>query len=996
MASKNRRHGAAATKLNDLAVPSDGSCERLKKGLLAVTIPHYTYGRFRLIMADISHHQFVALLKRSNVVDPKKLPDWLKKNAQVDNARKLAKSLVQEGMLTTWQAKFLLSGRHRLRIGNYHLLTRLRRDEFGARYLAVHASLARKVELQIFSKDLTSDTQRWKDMIQKASLVATLDHPGLVHVYDIDHDDERYFLVVEHVAGRELDVERDVFTPRQIGNLILQCVESIDFAHQNKVVHGTIGSRDILLTDKGTVKIQNLTVSPLRNLKLQATESKVIDDYQALASLGHKLLKANPGSSAGIGEPLESIFSALAKEGKGALPQLTQWADANPDSSMSAGRVTSSGAFPILPEQLRSQSGKSASGVNSAVDPSNLYDAKSFASSASFSSSASIIQVAKGNRVFMIAGAIALMLFGGIVVFGLTRAYNKFTRPDKNTVGVTQSLDAQTEVGKSGSKVTRKEVGEVRLVSGGGVETEKTSEKVLDELIELVDQEETESSVGQVDKGLGDAKAAVPEGETIVDSDAATESSAVDEKAEDKRPIDSKYSDILGIRGGKPSEASGDVKVASNETLTSGKPAKQDDPVVIPPAEKETADKLEKIKGIGPATEKALKSAGIKTFGQLAKMKAAHVVQVLKDGTINKSEAASQGFIDEAKAIVSSPSGDPNSADPDNHFALVSSEFSLPPIDSIEPKKLTDLKIPGNYQLSAELISPDGVAPKRMFFDLQPSGTDSQTWLVGLKKKASSSKTKPLANIQKTAEALNFSWSPEAADEKSAPYLKNCFLRISTPDGRAKVAALREPVKVRSLRITQKQLVDELRLNIEAMPKISNLRVDLMGIPKGEPELEMVRATVAGNVPAVIGLKEEEKPEDQFLTFQVAADAKAKTIKLIGGLVLANQQGPVLVKNVDQLVLIGSQLAANRKRLENKLAAKPSDRNVSKQKTAAKRKDERMGDYMQSINRLMTGGGGVGEPIDFEVTAEFEAGRIVLMRSSKNFVEDDSIKKNKK
>ena len=202
-------------------------------------------------MADISHHQFITLLKKSNVIDAKKLQPWLKQTAKIENARKLAKSLVQQELLTTWQAKFLLSGRHRLRIGNYFLLSRLRRDELGARYLAIHASLKRKVELQIFARDLTSDVKSWKDMIKKASLVAKLDHPALVHVYDIDHDDDRYFLVVEYVSGRSLDVQTEIFTTPQIGKLILQCADGIEFAHQNDVVHGTISQADILLTEKG-------------------------------------------------------------------------------------------------------------------------------------------------------------------------------------------------------------------------------------------------------------------------------------------------------------------------------------------------------------------------------------------------------------------------------------------------------------------------------------------------------------------------------------------------------------------------------------------------------------------------------------------------------------------------------------------------------------------------------------------------------------------------
>ena len=367
-------------------------------------------------MADISHHQFIVLLKRSNVVEAKKLQPWLAKTKKVESARKLAKSLVQEELLTTWQAKFLLSGRHRLRIGNYFLLSRLRRDELGARYLAVHASLKRKVELQIFARDLTSDTQRWKDMIQKASLVAKLDHPALVHVYDIDHDDDRYFLVVEHVAGRSLDVQKEIFTTPQIGKLIYKCAEGIEVAHQNEVVHGTIDQTDILLTDKGTVKVQNLTVSPMRNLNSNEPEAEPVADYLALAVLGEKILQGNPGADGGSGVGLAAIFELMKSNGPVAVEKLKQWVEATPDTAAVSAGVTQSGANPIFSPTRESSSEVDLNKVvDSSIDPSASDDL------AAATSSASIIEAAWASRPFLIAVAIGIVLFIGIISYGAYR-----------------------------------------------------------------------------------------------------------------------------------------------------------------------------------------------------------------------------------------------------------------------------------------------------------------------------------------------------------------------------------------------------------------------------------------------------------------------------------------------------------------------------------------------------------------------------------------------
>ena len=107
-------------------------------------------------MPNDSKTEFISNLKKSGAIDADRLTEWLDVT-KAETASKLAKYLVRDELLTKWQAKYLLSGRSRLEIASYKLLERTARDKLGDRFLAVHTSLNRKVDLQVFSSELTKD-----------------------------------------------------------------------------------------------------------------------------------------------------------------------------------------------------------------------------------------------------------------------------------------------------------------------------------------------------------------------------------------------------------------------------------------------------------------------------------------------------------------------------------------------------------------------------------------------------------------------------------------------------------------------------------------------------------------------------------------------------------------------------------------------------------------------------------------------------------------------
>ena len=930
-------------------------------------------------MADISHHQFIALLKKSNVIDAKKLQPWLEENTKIESARKLAKSLVQLGFLTTWQAKFLISGRYRLRIGNYFLLSRLRRDELGARYLAIHATLKRKVELQIFSRDLTSDTKRWKDMIKKASLVAKLDHSSLVHVYDIDHDDDRYFLVVEHVPGRSLDVQKEIFTTPQIGKLVLQCAEGVEFAHQNNVVHGTIDQSDIVLTEKGTVKLQNLTVSPMRNQNNDEPEAKPSADFKALAKLGKKLLSANPGADGGAGAELLKIFALMNAKGVVAMAKLRKWVEGTPDPEATSAQVTKSGANPIFQSSSSEVDSSSTSKVTYAPDaPDEAEEAGT--------SSASIIAAAKASPPFLIACALGLAVFGGIVTYGVSRAYSKMAAEPAAKVSAADAEEAKAERARAAKheEMERKQVeaweadqkkdaaGKAGQSGGHKKARTPTNERVrANPKPDAKNDEKPASQDAAPDK---DAKAgAMPreavESKPTVEEDGDSSGEATAESDPPKENAEgNKFLNIFGYK----------KKKGTTEKDEKADPAKEG---AVPEIAKDVeSDDLEKLTHIGKVTENALYAGGVRTYKQILEMNPEALDKVLEKSGGNKLGAKWEQAIADAKPLAEEVAELAK-----EHFRKVPDAFDLPSIKSTDAKVLTKLEIPGNYFLSIELVSPVGIGQRRLFFELSEDSSVDEKWIVSSKKSRKSKVGVGIASFQKKGNEFVFAWTPEAANDKTAVYLKNCFVRLSTPDGRTRFSKLRKPNKsIRSLRISKENLIDELSFEIDALPSADRIKIQLGTLSNQERTIEVHRPAITFEAPAIVKLKSRES--GGFMNMQVSAKRSARSIKLTAGLFLRGTP----IKSYDQLVSFEKQLEAANVSAQLRARGKKENSPELKQASIAKANADRMADYKKSIDWLLDGG---GEAIDFEVVADFEDGRVMLAKSDKKVIYQSKKKK---
>ena len=181
-------------------------------------------------------------------MDEEAVDSWMSR-VDDEDSKTIAAKLVRDKLLTQWQAKMLLTGRTRLSLGNYLLRSRINRSELGDRFEAIHRQLGRKVIIQIFPASINKDEELRSRALRAMQQMTELDHPSLVHVYDVDQEGERFFVVTEFLDGTLLsELPRGELKDSDVASIIADLVAGVEYAHEQGVIHGNILQENIRVT----------------------------------------------------------------------------------------------------------------------------------------------------------------------------------------------------------------------------------------------------------------------------------------------------------------------------------------------------------------------------------------------------------------------------------------------------------------------------------------------------------------------------------------------------------------------------------------------------------------------------------------------------------------------------------------------------------------------------------------------------------------------------
>jgi eukaryotic-like serine/threonine-protein kinase len=150
-------------------------------------------------------------------------------------------------------------------LGHYRIEAQLGEGGMGVVYRARDTHLDRPVAIKVLSAEAMSDPDRKRRFVQEARTASALNHPNIIHIYDIGHCDGIDYIAMEFVQGKTLDqVGRDGLPLTDALRYACQIAGALARAHEAGIVHRDIKPANIMVTPEGLVKVLDFGLAKCR------------------------------------------------------------------------------------------------------------------------------------------------------------------------------------------------------------------------------------------------------------------------------------------------------------------------------------------------------------------------------------------------------------------------------------------------------------------------------------------------------------------------------------------------------------------------------------------------------------------------------------------------------------------------------------------------------------------------------------------------------------
>jgi len=150
-------------------------------------------------------------------------------------------------------------------LSHYRVLEEIGRGGMGVVYRALDTSLGREVALKVLSSAAGREPEQERRLKQEARAAASLAHPSVSVVYEIDEAEGATFIAMELVRGRPLAalLAGAPLEPGRALDLAIEVAEGLAEAHSRGVVHRDLKPKNVMLTESGHVKIIDFGLAKL-------------------------------------------------------------------------------------------------------------------------------------------------------------------------------------------------------------------------------------------------------------------------------------------------------------------------------------------------------------------------------------------------------------------------------------------------------------------------------------------------------------------------------------------------------------------------------------------------------------------------------------------------------------------------------------------------------------------------------------------------------------
>jgi Tol biopolymer transport system component len=201
------------------------------------------------------------------------------------------------------------------RLGSLEITALLGKGGMGEVYRARDTKLKREVAIKILPDEFSRDTDRVARFQREAEVLASLNHPNIAAIYDLEEANNATFLVLELVEGETL-ADRIARGPIPVNgalNIAKAICEALEAAHEKGIVHRDLKPANVKITPDGKVKVLDFGLA------------KALENVQAASSLSNSPTIGVMNTNAGVILGTASYMSPEQARGKAVDKRTDVW-----------------------------------------------------------------------------------------------------------------------------------------------------------------------------------------------------------------------------------------------------------------------------------------------------------------------------------------------------------------------------------------------------------------------------------------------------------------------------------------------------------------------------------------------------------------------------------------------------------------------------------------------------------------------------------------------
>ncbi|MBW4437328.1 MAG: protein kinase [Pleurocapsa minor GSE-CHR-MK-17-07R] len=151
------------------------------------------------------------------------------------------------------------------RLGQYEIIEEIGRGGMATVFRAYQPNIGRYVAVKIIHRAISSDSRALERFQREARLIARLEHPHLLPVYDYDGAHEPPYIVMRYLEGGTLKdvLDRGALPLVDISYFMRQTASALEYAHRQGVVHRDIKPSNIMIDQDGNAFLMDFGIARL-------------------------------------------------------------------------------------------------------------------------------------------------------------------------------------------------------------------------------------------------------------------------------------------------------------------------------------------------------------------------------------------------------------------------------------------------------------------------------------------------------------------------------------------------------------------------------------------------------------------------------------------------------------------------------------------------------------------------------------------------------------